>query len=129
MFLIREYSTRHSADCRYKIVPLGSFSRIEELPPSRNSYDLYYSTEFTQVLQTRKFNHGLVALLDCLRQLVEHGRKSERDWGKGNIEYVSSNSLLCRLMFAGYGKTRYLPTLSDYLGSLPHNPFYPEQCR
>jgi len=74
------------ADGRYKIVPLGSFSRIEELPPSRNSYDLYYSTEFTQVLQTRKFNHGLVALLDCLRQLVEHGRKSGRDWGKGNIE-------------------------------------------
>jgi beclin 1 len=75
-----------SADRRYKIVPLGSFSRIEELPPSRNSYDLYYSTEFTQVLQTRKFNHGLVALLDCLRQLVEHGRESGRDWGKGNIE-------------------------------------------
>jgi beclin 1 len=73
------------AKCRYKIIPLGSFSRIEELP--RNSYDLYYSTEFTQVLQTRKFNHGLVALLDCLRQLVEHG--SGRDWGKGNIEYVS----------------------------------------
>lgn len=87
--LIRKSTFGAVLIARYKIVPLGSFSRIEELPPSRNSYDLYYSIEFTQVLQTRKFNHGLVALLDCLRQLVEHGRKSGRDWGKGNIEYVT----------------------------------------
>lgn len=56
----------------------------------------YYSTEFTQVLQTRRFNHGLVALLDCLRQLVDHGRKNGRDWGKGNIEYANALQLSAR---------------------------------
>lgn len=25
---------------RYKIVPLGSFSRVDELPPSKNTYEL-----------------------------------------------------------------------------------------
>jgi hypothetical protein len=126
VFLIRTSSLPYSAHRRYKIVPLGSFSRIEELPPSRNSYDLYYSTEFTQVLQTRKFNHGLVALLDCLRQLVEHGRESGRDWGKGNIEYVPC--LVYLLMFAEYAKTRFHPTLSDCQDSLRHNHSYPERC-
>lgn len=33
--------TRADSPRRYKIVPLGSFSRVDELPPSKNSYELY----------------------------------------------------------------------------------------
>lgn len=34
---------------RYKIVPLGSFSRVDELPPSKNTYELYARLGFTGV--------------------------------------------------------------------------------
>lgn len=73
--------------CRYKIVPLGSFSRIEEIP-GKSMYELYASADLTPVrlLQNRRFNHALVALLDCLRQLVEFGRRAGRAWGQTNIE-------------------------------------------
>ncbi|CAK9783426.1 APG6-domain-containing protein [Cutaneotrichosporon oleaginosum] len=69
---------------RYKIIPLGSFSRIEDLP-GRTSYELYGSGDLTpgRLWQNRQFSSGLVALLDCLRQLLEHGRATGRAWGSG----------------------------------------------
>jgi len=39
-----------------------------------------------RLLQNRRFNTALVALLDMLRQLVEHGKRTNRDWGVGNVE-------------------------------------------
>lgn len=73
---------------RYKIVPLGSFSRIEDLPPNKGQYELYASADLSpsRLLQNRRFNHALVALIDCLRQLLDYGRKTGRAWGEGNIE-------------------------------------------
>lgn len=73
------------SDPRYKIVPLGSFSRIEDLPPGRNSYELYGSGDLTpgRLWQNRQFSSGLVALLDCLKQLLEFGRESGRAWASG----------------------------------------------
>ncbi|WWD17831.1 hypothetical protein CI109_102274 [Kwoniella shandongensis] len=72
----------------YKIVPLGSFSRIEELPPSKGSYELYASSDLSpaRLLQNRRFNHAMVAVLDCLRQLIEFGKREGKGWAKGNIE-------------------------------------------
>ncbi|WVQ85262.1 hypothetical protein IAT38_007427 [Cryptococcus sp. DSM 104549] len=72
----------------YKIVPLGSFSRVEELPPSKSSYELYASSDISpaRLLQNRRFNHAMVALLDCLRQLIEHGKREGKGWAMGNIE-------------------------------------------
>ncbi|KAK8865977.1 hypothetical protein IAR55_001127 [Kwoniella newhampshirensis] len=72
----------------YKIVSLGSFSRIEELPPSKGSYELYASSDLSpaRLLQNRRFNHAMVALLDCLRQLIEFGKREGKGWAKGNIE-------------------------------------------
>jgi hypothetical protein len=29
-----------TCDPRHKVIPLGSFSRIEELPPAKSSYEL-----------------------------------------------------------------------------------------
>jgi beclin 1 len=39
-----------------------------------------------RLLQNRRFNYALVAILDLLRQLVEFGRDKDRGWGVGNIE-------------------------------------------
>lgn len=73
---------------RYKIVPLGSSSRIDDLPPGKGQYELHASADLSpgRLLQNRRFNHALVALLDCLRQLLEFGRRTGRAWGEGNIE-------------------------------------------
>lgn len=74
---------RTGADGRYKIIPLGSFSRIEET--GRASYELYGSGDMTpaRLWQNRQFSSGLVALLDCLKQLLEYGRETGRAWGSG----------------------------------------------
>ncbi|KAK4688335.1 beclin, partial [Tremellales sp. Uapishka_1] len=63
----------------YKIIPLGSFSRIEEVS-GKGVYELFASSDLSRLLQNRRFNIGLVALLDCLRQLVEYGSRQDRGW-------------------------------------------------
>lgn len=72
----------------YKIVPLGSYSRVEELPPSKSTYELYASSDMTpaRLLQNRRFNHAMVAFLECLRQLLEFGKKHGKQWAQANIE-------------------------------------------
>ncbi|OCF30410.1 beclin 1 [Kwoniella heveanensis BCC8398] len=71
----------------YRIVPLGSYSRVEELPPSKNSYELYASSDITpaRLLQNRRFNHAMVGVLDCLKQLVDFGKRYGK-WTQGNTE-------------------------------------------
>ncbi|BEI90285.1 uncharacterized protein CcaverHIS019_0303550 [Cutaneotrichosporon cavernicola] len=83
---------------RYKIIPLGSFSRIEDLAPGRNSYELYGSGDLTpgRLWQNRQFSSGLVALLDCLKQLLDFGRQSGRAWGSGveiNKDRINGHSI------------------------------------
>ncbi|KAL0252559.1 hypothetical protein I308_101951 [Cryptococcus tetragattii IND107] len=72
----------------YRIVPLGSYSRVEELPPSKSTYELYASSDMTpaRLLQNRRFNHAMVAFLECLRQLLEFGRKHGKQWAQANID-------------------------------------------
>ncbi|WVF70509.1 hypothetical protein IAT40_005299 [Kwoniella sp. CBS 6097] len=72
----------------YRIVPLGSYSRVEELPPSKNAYELYASSDITpaRLLQNRRFNHGMVGVLDCLRQLVDFGKQYGKWTANQNIE-------------------------------------------
>lgn len=72
----------------YKIVPMGSFSRIEELAPSKNVYELYASTDLSaaRLLQNRRFNYALTGMLDCLRQLIAHGKATKKGWATGGLE-------------------------------------------
>ncbi|CED82099.1 Beclin-like protein [Phaffia rhodozyma] len=72
----------------YRLVPLGSTSRIEELD-GKNVYELYGSSDLalSRFLQNRRYENGMVAFLDCLRQFLEFARKrdSEREtvrWGQ-----------------------------------------------
>ncbi|GHJ83961.1 hypothetical protein NliqN6_0363 [Naganishia liquefaciens] len=72
----------------YKIIPFGSFSRVDELPPSKNTYELFASTDLSaaRLLQNRRFNYALVGMLDCLRQLLAFGKTHGRGWAGGGIE-------------------------------------------
>ncbi|TNY21036.1 autophagy protein Apg6-domain-containing protein [Rhodotorula diobovata] len=60
----------------YRLVPCGSFSCIEKLGEGGEVVqvlELYGSGDFavTRLLQNRRFDHAMVAFLECLRQLSE----------------------------------------------------------
>jgi len=58
----------------FRLVPLGSFSRIEKLTGDKASYELYGSGDlhFGRLLHNRRFDIGMVAFLDCLKHLMDH---------------------------------------------------------
>ncbi|KAJ3262916.1 autophagy protein 6 [Chytriomyces hyalinus] len=54
----------------YKLVPMGSFSRIEKIEGDKAAYELYGSNDFTVLLfWNRRFDNALVAFLQCIQQL------------------------------------------------------------
>ncbi|KAH8119162.1 APG6-domain-containing protein [Phellopilus nigrolimitatus] len=57
----------------YRLVPMGSFSRIEKTNGDKSSYELYGSGDLHigRLLQNRRFDFAMVAFLDCLRQAME----------------------------------------------------------
>ncbi|KAK0549865.1 Vacuolar protein sorting-associated protein atg6 [Tilletia horrida] len=59
--------------------PKGSFSTIEKLHPDKAIYELHGSGDWqvARLLQSRRFDHGMVAFLECLRQLMAYAM--ERD--------------------------------------------------
>ncbi|KAE8216780.1 hypothetical protein CF327_g80 [Tilletia walkeri] len=63
----------------YVLHPKGSFSAIEKLGPDKAMYELHGSGDWqvARLLQSRRFDHGMVAYLECLRQLMAFA--SERD--------------------------------------------------
>ena len=60
--------------CSYRLVPMGSFSRIERTTGDKASYELYGSGDlhFVRLLHNRRFDLGMVAFLDCLKHLMEY---------------------------------------------------------
>ncbi|KIY44399.1 autophagy protein 6, partial [Fistulina hepatica ATCC 64428] len=58
----------------YRLVPMGSFSRIERTVGDKASYELYGSGDlhFARLLHNRRFDLGMVSFLDCLKQLMEY---------------------------------------------------------
>ncbi|TEB38332.1 beclin 1 protein [Coprinellus micaceus] len=58
----------------YRLVPMGSFSRIEKTTGDKASYELYGSGDlhFGRLLHNRRFDIGMVAFLDCLKHLMDH---------------------------------------------------------
>ncbi|KAF8513161.1 APG6-domain-containing protein [Hysterangium stoloniferum] len=59
----------------YRPVPIGSFSHIEKISGTDKAiYELYGSGDlhFGRILHNRRFDLGMVAYLDCLRQLMEY---------------------------------------------------------
>jgi len=52
---------------------MGSFSRIERINGDKASLELHGSGDlhFGRILHNRRFDHAMVAFLDCLRQILE----------------------------------------------------------
>jgi beclin 1 len=57
----------------YRLIPMASCSRVEKLAGDKAVYELYGSGDFqlNRLLLNRRFDQGMVAFLDCLRQLME----------------------------------------------------------
>ena len=57
----------------YRLVPMGSFSRIEKINGDKSSYELYGSGDLHlgRLLHNRRFDFAMVSFLDCLRQAME----------------------------------------------------------
>ncbi|KAF8904415.1 beclin 1 protein [Gymnopilus junonius] len=58
----------------HRLVPMGSFSRIEKTTGDKANYELYGSGDlhFGRLLHNRRFDIAMVAFLDCLKHLMEH---------------------------------------------------------
>ncbi|KAK9765277.1 Vacuolar protein sorting-associated protein atg6 [Basidiobolus ranarum] len=63
----------------YRLVPLGSFSRIEKIDGDRASYELYGSGDLHigRLLQNRRFDNAMVAFLNCLQQLGDFAEQQD----------------------------------------------------
>ncbi|KAI0958953.1 hypothetical protein AcV7_004626 [Taiwanofungus camphoratus] len=57
----------------YRLVPMGSFSRIEKTTGDKAIYELYGSGDLHlgRLLHNRRFDFAMVAFLDCLKQLID----------------------------------------------------------
>ncbi|KAK0461324.1 beclin 1 protein [Desarmillaria tabescens] len=58
----------------YRLVPMGSFSRIEKATGDKSNYELYGSGDlhFGRLLHNRRFDLAMVAFIDCLKHLMDH---------------------------------------------------------
>jgi beclin 1 len=90
---------------RYRLVPMASFSRIERIGGDKAVMELFVvvflhpsltepcslsfprhrygsgDIAFGRLFQNRRFDHAMVAFLDCLRQLMDHA--NQRAGGPG----------------------------------------------
>ncbi|PPQ68039.1 hypothetical protein CVT25_014500 [Psilocybe cyanescens] len=63
----------------YRLVPMGSFSRIEKTTGDKANYELYGSGDlhFGRLLHNRRFDIAMVAFLDCLKHLMDHVKSQD----------------------------------------------------
>ncbi|EMD37300.1 hypothetical protein CERSUDRAFT_113949 [Gelatoporia subvermispora B] len=63
----------------YRLIPMGSFSRIERTTGDKATYELYGSGDLHlgRLLHNRRFDFGMVAFLDCLKQLVDYVKSQD----------------------------------------------------
>jgi beclin len=72
----RRTVSQHSLTIRpysYRLVPMGSFSRVERTTGDKTTYELYGSGDLHlgRLLHNRRFDLAMVAVLDCLKQLMD----------------------------------------------------------
>ena len=63
----------------YRLVPMGSFSRIERTTGDKAIYELYGSGDlhFGRLLHNRRFDFAMVAFLDCVKQLMDYVKSQD----------------------------------------------------
>ncbi|KAG1054547.1 hypothetical protein G6F46_002163 [Rhizopus delemar] len=65
----------------YRLVPMGSFSRVEKVGgDSVISYELYGTGDFglNRMFLNRRFDHAMVAILSCLKQLADFAEEKDK---------------------------------------------------
>ncbi|KAG6866758.1 hypothetical protein C0991_011417 [Blastosporella zonata] len=69
-----DYSFEH-----YRLIPMGSFSRIEKTIGDKTNYELYGSGDLHlgRLLHNRRFDIAMVAFLDCLKHLIDHVKSQD----------------------------------------------------
>ncbi|KAL9645675.1 hypothetical protein ABK040_003408 [Willaertia magna] len=70
---------KHFAFSKYKIIPMGSFSRIETLD-NKNSYDLFGGGSIGGLFWQSKFDKAMVAFLHCLKELGTFAEKQDAEF-------------------------------------------------
>ncbi|EPQ57205.1 APG6-domain-containing protein [Gloeophyllum trabeum ATCC 11539] len=63
----------------YRLVPMGSFSRIERTTGDKATYGLYGSGDLHigRLLHNRRFDFAMVAFLECLKQVVDYVKSQD----------------------------------------------------
>lgn len=62
----------------YKLIPCGSFSKIEKVDGDKSVFECFGSSDFTGMLfWNRRFDSGLVAFLNCIEQLGDYAERSD----------------------------------------------------
>ncbi|KIJ67786.1 hypothetical protein HYDPIDRAFT_107280 [Hydnomerulius pinastri MD-312] len=63
----------------YRLIPMGSFSRIERTVGDKATYELYGSGDlhFGRLLHNRRFDFAMVAFLECLKQLMDYVKSQD----------------------------------------------------
>jgi beclin 1 len=62
----------------YKLIPCGSFSKIEKLDGDKSVFECFGSSDFTGLLfWNRRFDSGLAAFLNCIQQLGDYAERSD----------------------------------------------------
>jgi len=62
---------------RWKLIPMGSFSRIQRVGGDKSVYELYGSGDLINLMHKYRFDNGMVAFLDCLRQLMDYAKAQD----------------------------------------------------
>lgn len=64
---------------RYRLIPMGSFSRIEKTTGDKSSYELHGSGDlhFGRLLHNRRFDFAMVAFLECLKQITDYAKSQD----------------------------------------------------
>ncbi|KAH9839303.1 APG6-domain-containing protein [Rhodofomes roseus] len=64
----------------YRLIPMGSFSRIERTTGDKAIYELYGSGDLHlgRLLHNRRFDFAMVAFLDCLKQLIDYVKSQDQ---------------------------------------------------
>ncbi|RHZ58171.1 hypothetical protein Glove_375g99 [Diversispora epigaea] len=65
----------------YRLIPLGSFSKIEKIEGEKTTYELYGSGDIAigRLFQNRRFDLSMVAFLNCLQQLGDYAEKQDHN--------------------------------------------------
>ncbi|KAJ8514401.1 hypothetical protein ONZ45_g8066 [Pleurotus djamor] len=63
----------------YRLIPMGSFSRIDKIVGDKATYELYGSGDLHigRLLHNRRFDFAMVAFLDCLKSIIEHVKSQD----------------------------------------------------